>query len=469
MVNAQGQCGMDKRMVDFIRALRAAGIRISVAESQDALFGVDKIGIQNLQQFRATLKTTLVKEKDDQPTFEYYFPLFFKNNEPPLNNILDQLTPEQRQLLQQALDSLTGDMDALRQLMQQIMRGEGFSPEQLEQLGQMSGLDNGDEMYQRAWFERRMSQQSGMAQAMRMIDQLLEELAQMGMSQAELDQLEQLLRENMRGMSDQISQFAGLSLAERMAEKKPDPKPDLLDVPFQRLTDQDIENLRDEIRRLAAKLRSRNAMRQRRNKSGHFDPRKTVRSNMRYGGVPMEMHFRKRQKKPSLVLICDLSTSMRYCVEFLLSLVYELQDQVQRTHSYIFISDLVDVTMDLEEHDSQVAVEKVLRENPPGYYSTDLGNSLNTFARDHYSVIDHRTTVVILGDGRNNYNNPRLDIAGDMQKRARRLFWFCPEPQTQWGTGDSDMHQYAQKADGVFLVRNLRHLAESIDQILADS
>jgi uncharacterized protein len=459
---------MDKRMVDFIRALRAAGIRISIAESNDALSGVNEIGIQNMNEFRATLKTTLVKEHNDQPTFEYYFPLFFTHNDPPMNDINQQLTPEQQQMLQQAMDALMGNMDALKQLMQQLLSGQPLSQEQLDQLGEMSGLQNGDEMYQRAWFERRMNQMTGMTQLMRMMDELLDQLAEMGMSQEDLNRLEEMLRENMQGISDQISQYAGASLAERMAEKPPEPKPDLLDVPFQRLSQQDIDNLRDEIRKLAARLRTRAAMRQKKSKNGSFDPRKTIRANMKYEGVPVEMRYRKRQKKPNLVLICDLSTSMRYCVEFLLTLVYELQDQVQRTGSYIFIADLKDVTMDLEEHDAMVAVEKVLRENPPGYYSTDLGNSLNTFNRDHMGKINHRTTVIILGDGRNNYNNPRLDIAGDIQKRAKRLFWFCPEMPSQWGTGDSDMHLYATKADGVHLVRNLRQLADAVDSILAD-
>jgi uncharacterized protein with von Willebrand factor type A (vWA) domain len=459
---------MDKRMVDFIRALRAAGVRISIAENQDAMNGVQSVGIQDIGHFRTTLKSTLVKDRNDQPTFEYFFPLFFSSNDPNLDDIYDQLTPEQQQMFQQAMNALMGDMEALKRLLDQLMRGEPLSQEQLDELGQMSGLQNGDDMYQRGWFERRMNQQLGMAQLMRMMDELLDQLAQMGMSQEDLNRLEAMLRENMRGMSDQVSQYAGASLAERMAEKEPDPKPDLLDVDFHRLSQSDLDHLREEIRKLAARLRTRAAMRQKRSKTDHFDPRRTIRRNMRYEGVPIEMRFRKKQKKPSLVLICDLSTSMRYCVEFLLTLVYELQDQVTRTNSFIFISDLVDVTMDLEEHDSQIAVEKVLRENPPGYYSTDLGNSLNTFSRDHMGTIDHRTTVIILGDGRNNYNNPRLDIAQDMQRRAKRLIWFCPESQSQWGTGDSDMHLYATKADGVYMVRTLRHLADAVDKILAD-
>ena len=127
---------------------------------------------------------------------------------------------------------------------------------------------------------------------------------------------------------------------------------------------------------------------------------------------------------------------MRYMVEFLMTLVYEMSDHVQKTSSYIFIDNMKDVTMELEQQDSQSAVEKVLQQNPPGYYSTDLGNGLNTFEKNWMSAIDSRTTVIILGDGRNDYNNPRLDIHGDMQRRARRLFWFCPEGQGQWGADE---------------------------------
>jgi len=459
---------MDKRMIEFIRALRAAGVRISLSESQDAMFGVNEVGIQNMDHFRMTLLSTLVKEHRDQPKFEYFFPLFFTSNDPPLQDIRDELTPEQQQMLQDALQSLAGNMDALRDLIEQLLNGQGFSQEQLQQMGEQSGLPNGDEMYQRHWFERRMNRQAQMNSLENLIAQLLEELAAMGMSQEALEELAQMLRENVEGLSEQISQYVGASLAEQMAQKEPEPRPDVLDVPFHRLNQADIDQIRDEIRRLAAKLRSRASMRQKKFKSGTFDPRRTLRKNMKYGGVPMVMHYRKRHKKPKLVLICDLSTSMRYMVEFLMTLVYEMQDHVAKTSSYVFIDDMVDVTMELEQQDSRDAVAKVLRDNPPGYYSTDLGNSLNTFHMNHMSAVDSRTTVIILGDGRNNYNNPRLDIHQEMQAKSRRLIWFCPESMRQWGTGDSDMHLYATHADNVYLIRTLRDLANAVDQIIAD-
>jgi len=459
---------MQKRMIDFIRALRAAGVRISLAESQDAMFGVDETGVRHADTFKSTMKATLVKNQRDQPVFDYFFPLFFKNNKPPLQNILEQMAEDEQALLRDAMDSLMGDLDALRELLQRLLEGREFSDEELQQLGDASGLPGGDEMYMRSWFERRMNRQAGISQLERLLDDMLEELAALGMNEEALAELEEMLRENMQGLSEQISQHVGAALADQMAEREPRERPDLLDVPLQRLSSGDIEDVRDEVRRLAARLRTRAALRQKRAKSGQFDPRKTIRKNMRYGGVPMEVQFRVRHKKPSLVLICDLSTSMRYAVEFLLTLVYELSDQVRRTHSFIFIHDLVDVSTALAELPPREAVARIMAENPPGYYSTDLGNSLGSFHKEHMHLIDSRSTVIFFGDGRNNYNDPRLDIAQEMQRKGRRLIWFCPEPRRQWGSGDSDMWEYSMFADRVFMVNNLRQLADAVDRILAD-
>ena len=459
---------MQKRMVEFIRALRAAGVRISLAESQDAMFGVDHTGVTDVSAFKSTMKATLVKNHRHQPVFDYFFPLFFSNNKPPLQNVLDQLDEQQQQLLQEATGSLMGNLDALRDLLERLLEGREFSEEELQQLGDAAGLPGGDEMYMRPWFERRMNRQAGLTQMDRLLDDILEELAALGMSEEALAELESLLRENMRGLSEQISQHVGATLAEQMAEREPRDRPDLLDVPLQRLSSADIDDIREEIRRLAARLRTRAALRQKRAKSGRFDPRKTIRKNMRYGGVPMDVQFRVRHKKPTLILICDLSTSMRYAVEFLLTMVYELSDQVRRTHSFIFIHDLVDVSTTLTELPPREAVARIMVENPPGYYSTDLGNSLNTFNNEHMHLIDSRSTILFFGDGRNNYNDPRLDIAQDMQRKGRRLIWFCPEPRRQWGSGDSDMWEYSMVADNVFMVNNLRELADSVDRLLAD-
>jgi uncharacterized protein with von Willebrand factor type A (vWA) domain len=113
-------------------------------------------------------------------------------------------------------------------------------------------------------------------------------------------------------------------------------------------------------------------------------------------------------------------------------------------------------------------VQEVLYRHPPGSYNTDLGRSLQTLFSEKLDALDSRTTVIVLGDGRNNYNDPRLDLAAEMRRRARRVLWFNPEPQYQWGTGDSDMLAYAPLASGVYQVANMAQLVEAIDRIMGD-
>ena len=155
---------------------------------------------------------------------------------------------------------------------------------------------------------------------------------------------------------------------------------------------------------------------------------------------------------------------MRYAVEFLLMLVYELSDQVRRTHSFIFIHDLVDVSTTLAELPPRA------RRSPASWRRTrraitarTSAIALNSFQRGYMRLIDSRSTILFFGDGRNNYNDPRLDIAREMQRKGRRLIWFCPESRRQWGSGDSDMWEYSMVADKVFMVSNLRQLADAVD------
>src|SRR5258708_12293203 len=133
---------MDKRIVEFIRTLRAAGVRISVAESADAMDAIDEIGLFERDAFRSALKTTLVKEKNDGPTFEHFFPFFFDSGAPPMFDMEQELTPEQQQMLHQALQSLMADMGALQQLLEQMIPVQAFNPHHLHHPRCLSRLSN---------------------------------------------------------------------------------------------------------------------------------------------------------------------------------------------------------------------------------------------------------------------------------------------------------------------------------------
>jgi uncharacterized protein with von Willebrand factor type A (vWA) domain len=188
---------------------------------------------------------------------------------------------------------------------------------------------------------------------------------------------------------------------------------------------------------------------------------------METGGVPFAIHFKKRHLKPKFALICDVSTSMRPVAEFMLRLMYAMQDQVGKARSFAFNDHLEEVSDEFIGNRPDEAIPLVLHRIPPGHYATDLGHSLANFCGNYLDAVDRRTTVIFLGDGRNNYNDPRLDLFELLRRRARRLVWFNPEERYLWGTGDSDMYQYAGLCDAAHQVSNLAELGEAVDKLFA--
>ncbi|MBK9710659.1 MAG: VWA domain-containing protein [Kouleothrix sp.] len=462
---------MDDRIIQFIDALRAAGVRISVAESADALRAIEVAGIADKDVFRAAMRATLVKEHHDIPEFDRLFPMYFGAQAPPMTSRPGQgMSQEDREKLAQMLEQMLANMtpEQLRQLFESMMTGQNMSREQLQQLlndstsqGQMTN------MYYQPWMTRRAMRELQFDRLDELLQELLEKLREAGVSEDALQQMAQEARENQQSLGEQIGQEIGANMMRRAAEERREQKPldELLDRPFERLRYEEIEDMRGIVTRLASLLRSRAALRQRRGSKGTLDAKSTIRANLKYGGVPMDVHHKKKHLKPKLSVICDLSTSMRPVVTFMLMLVYAMQDQVSRTRSYAFVADLFDISNDFNEARPESAIETVLERIRPGYYNTDLGNSLATFARDHMGTVDRRTTVIILGDGRNNHNDPNLRDFESIKRRARKVVWFNPEHPRQWGTGDSDMLQYQPLCDVVHRVSNLRELVDAVDSL----
>jgi uncharacterized protein with von Willebrand factor type A (vWA) domain len=457
---------MESRILQLISALRAGGVRVSLAESAEAFSAVDLMGIQNREDFRLSLRATLIKDIRDIPTFDKLFPLFFGSGQPPMmgGNPSDDMTPEEAQMLADALRQFA---QSLRHRMERLMNGEQLSRSELEALSQMVGLDRSDDIRHQNWMAQRMMRALEFPEVQKAMKELMEELQQMGMNRERVEQMRNMITQNMQGMQQQIEQFAGERIAENMSEKPRGESVDnLMNRPFHALSDSDKMILQNEVQRLAAILRTRIALRQKRAKSGQLDPRATIRANLKYHGVPMEIKHKDRTRKPKIVVICDISTSMRFCSELMLSFLFALQGQVRKTHAFAFIDHLEYISDDFSGSDADQAITTVLWRMPSGHYNTDLGWSLQNFNDDFMDTLNSGTTLLIVGDGRNNYYDPRLDIFSVMSRRAARTIWLNPEPPIMWH-GDSDMHKYAPLCDNVLKVGNLRELADAVDELMA--
>jgi len=457
---------MESRILQLISALRASGVRVSLAESAEAFSAVDLMGIQDREHFRLSLRATLIKDVRDLPVFDKLFPLFFGTGQPPMmgGDLADDLTPEEAQMLADALRQMT---ENLRQRMERLMSGEQLSRSELEALARMVGLNQSDDLRHQNWMAQRMLRALAFPEVREALKELMEQLAQMGMSSERIQEIRERIQQNMQGLEQQINQFTGERIAENLSDKPPAEGVDgLMNRPFHALSDADKKVLQREVKRLAAALRTRIALRQKRAKSGQLDPKATIRANLKYHGVPMELRHRDRTRKPRIVVICDISTSMRFCSELMLSFLFALQGQVRKTHAFAFIDHLEFISDDFNGSNADEAIASVLLRMPSGHYNTDLGWSLNDFQNAFMDMLNGQTTLILVGDGRNNYNDPRLDIFSTMSRRAVRTIWLNPEPPYMWH-GDSDMPKYAPLCTNVLKVSNLSELAAAVDELLS--
>ena len=456
---------MDERIIKFIAALRASGVRISLAESADAFYAISQLGVKDKDTFRISLRATLVKDAVNLPVFEELFPLYFGGADThPMMPLSDDLTPAEAETLAEAIRHFS---DQIRQMLERLLEGKKLSREELDRLAKFVGLTHADDMRFRAWMAQRMQKAMRFREVREALQELAELLEQAGMDKQRVEQLQQLMQGNLQSLEDQLDTFSGQRIAENMSHKPAEETPDrLMNLPFHALTDKDMEILRKEVQRIAAALRTRIALRQKRGKSGQLDAKATIRANLKHGNVPVEIKHRHHTLKPRLVVLCDISTSMRFCSELMLSLLYALHDQINKTFAFAFIDHLEYISPDFEGREARHAVRQVLERMPSGYYNTDLGNSLNNFTHDYLEKIDNRTTFIIVGDGRNNYNNPRLDLFNLLKRRCRRTIWLTPESVGLWGTGDSDMLKYASDCDVILQAGNVAQLTRGVDKLL---
>ena len=290
------------------------------------------------------------------------------------------------------------------------------------------------------------------------------------MNRKRLDKLMKAMQSNQDALRKQIHQHVGQRIAENMSRQTPQEHVDgLYDRPFRNLSDEDLQQLHREVQRLAAILRTRLALRMKRARTGQLDAKATIRANLKHGSVPIELRHRNHAIKPKIVVLCDISTSMRACSELMLSMLYAIQDQISKTYAFAFIEDLKFISPYFEGRQPADAVGAVLQDMPSGYYNTDFGYSLSTFNHGFLDTVDHRSTLIVVGDARNNYNDPNLDTFRDIVRRSRRTIWLNPEAVPLWGTGDSDMLKYATYCQRTFQVSNLTQLAQAIDRLLVAS
>ena len=474
-------------MSGFIVELRNAGLPVSLTENLDAMEAVKEIPLEDRQAFKYALGATLVKSNSHWRAFETIFEVYFSLRGAEYN-ITDGESDKPGELGRDEQDSQqpgegrgqSGGMD-------------GLTPEELAQM-LMQALMNGDQAMMRALAKQAVQRFAGMEPGRPVggtyylyrtlrnldLDNMLEKLMQANKDSAQQDLTkleERLEKDEFESRIEQFKQEVEAEIrrklvadrgAEAMAKTLRKPLPE--DVDFMHASREEMQSLKKALQPLTRKLAAKLARKRRHGRKGPLDFRNTVRHSLSYGGVPADPKFKyPRPAKPELMVVADISGSVAAFARFTLMLVYAIQGQFSKVRSFVFIDGLDEVTSYFKNtEDISEAIHRVNTEADVVWVDghSDYGHAFEVFWEKYGKDINAKTTILLLGDARNNYHAAQSWVVKEMQKRGRHVYWLNPEPKSYWNTGDSIVGEYGTFTDGVYECRNLRQLEGFVEKLV---
>ena len=451
-------------MVEFVEVLRQNGLKVAVSEANDAVRALAEVGVAERDLTRATLKATLCKRSQDVALFDKAFDFFFAGASKTLENIEKSLLarieeegllgPDELKMIVWMLDRLAGQMSPLTQATLGGNRGA------LAQIFRQASLqlDFGrlQNALQTGFYSRRLLTAAGAEGLRSDLQSIGKELADRGLSDRGVEVVSRHLSTALR----QVEDAARLEVQRQSNARLKKATASVEDKALYTLSRQEVDLAQRAVRALAEKLKARLIRRQRSKKKGQLNPRRTLRKNLSSGGVPMVPWFRtRRPQRPDVVVLCDVSDSVRNASRLMLLFTWSLQSLFTRVRSFIFVSELGEVTKHFKDAKPEDALEAALSGDVISLSSnSNYGHSLATFARSYLGTITRKTTVFVIGDGRSNYNAPQIWALEDLKRKAKRVVWICTEPKSNWGFGDSEMANYARAVTQVVTVLSLADL-----------
>lgn len=473
----------------FVTELRAAGLPVSLTENLDAMEAVQHIPLEDREAFKYALGATLVKSQSHWRAFETVFEVYFSLRGPEYDLIDptadadggfepddDTMMPGNTGQGQGQGGGGGGEMDAeelAEALYRALLDGDDPAMRGLARMAvqRYAGMEPGRPVGGTYYLYRTLRHLD--------LDGVLERLIESASDHrgAEASPLEQRLeRDEYETRVDRLKKEIEAEIRRRLVAdrgveamsrtlRKPLPE----DVDFMHASREEMANLRVALHPLTRKLAVRLARKRRHGRKGALDFRNTVRHSLSYGGVPAEPKFRyPRPAKPEIFVVADISGSVASFARFTLQLVHAISGQFSKVRSFVFIDGIDEVTRFFEgEEDIAAAIHRVNTEADVVWVDghSDYGHALEEFWNRWGTEIGPKTTVLLLGDARNNYHASQSWVIGEMSHRSRHVYWLNPEPAPYWNTGDSIIGEYGVHCDGVFECRNLRQLEAFVDNL----
>lgn len=453
---------MERQISNFIRALRSADVKVSTGEALDAARTVAMIGYGDRTLLKDSLACVLAKSEAEKDIHDKLFDLYFARSNKRSEAASSDDSEDGESEGQASADGEPGDQgDAVEQMVALTQEGnEEALATAVERAAEAAGLNDIRFSTQVAYYAQQMLRAMG---GEKLQDRLLQALQNSG---AQADTEAQRLIDARRALTMAARERAERAFEVFGAGETEKFRDDV--AATKRLTAleaHDMARMKLLIAKVAKRLAVKHSRRRKRTTRGLLDVRKTMRANAGYDGVPFNVIWRqKKRDRPKIVAICDVSGSVAAYVRFLLLLLYSLKEVIPDLHAYAFSYRLGDVSDILENNEFDGAMKKILREF--GLGSTSYGQAFSDFSMNHETVIDRRSTVIVLGDGRSNYGDPRLDLFSGFAGRAKQVIWLNPEGPALWGTGDSVIPRYAPYCKQMSHVATLKDLERAIDEIL---
>jgi uncharacterized protein with von Willebrand factor type A (vWA) domain len=446
------------RLVEFVEALRSKGIPAGPSETIDAAEVIRVLGMDQREQLREGLAASLVRRGGQRDVFDMTFDLYFP------------LATGAPQAVRDAALDIEGDVDIddLRDLLAMALSESDLRT--MEQVAELAvdalgridiagGQQGGYSAFQTL---DRMQPQTTLVNALAMRESAGDMLDDR-LAPDELRRLIQLFRQMVEAEARRrTAEERGRDVVTRHAVQAGSDQVDFLNANRKQL-----EELKAAVRPISRRLATRLAARRNRSRRGRIDIRRTVRRSLGTGGVPIKPAFqRPRPARPDLVLICDVSGSVAGFSHFTMLLMQALSDQFLRVRSFAFVNAMAEVTDILKDSSGdpgkRIADEARITK---WHTSSDYGEAFGDFVSQYLDAVGPRTSVLILGDARNNNQNPNLEALHLIAQNAKRVFWLNPEHQMRWGLGDSIAPVYADIVE-MHECRNVTQLSTFIGRLL---
>ncbi len=494
---------MDRTLTNFIRALRNSEVRISTAETLDAFNAVELVGYEDKEFLRRTLSLVLPKTADEKETFENCFDQFFSFEDVrgERHEGGDGAEAGDAEGEESGGDGEGGGAGGESQPGQKASGGKGkakkkkknslIEEEEEEDLGPGAMSEPGSELGQLLMNNSKVELSVAMAAAGEAVDlrsiqvftqkglytrKIMEEMG-LGQLNREIGDLKaarsiperrlgQELKRRRDWLREQVRDYVEKQFLLHADAEGKRLREDLLKrVKLSNVEHRSFRLIQEIVFKMAKKLAALHSRRKKVFKRGALNVPRTLRHNMSYDGAIFDLHWKSvKVDRPKVFAICDVSGSVANYARFMLMFLYSLEEVMPKVRSFAFSSDLAEVTELFERNKIEDAIAKTLRDYSGG--STDYGQALTDFKKLCLDDVDNRTTIIILGDARNNYGDPKTEIMKELYDRCKRLIWLNPEPRNSWNVGDAEMKKYAAYCHQADECNSLMHLERVVGNLL---